>query len=208
MGQTVAILPPGVTHNGRPAPGAVGFTKRVLYLEESFLPLSLIGAAVDQTNIDDRALRRTLAGFHQDLRVGADPLGAETALVMIADRIGSHLGATQAKPASPETGVAERLRSLLDEETTQPVTLTEAAKLLNRSKPHLIRSFTARYGVAPHAYVIGKRVEVARNLLLDGVPSSQAAVLAGFYDQSHFSRHFKRHTSVPPAEYATSRPRP
>jgi AraC-like ligand binding domain len=37
-GQTVTILPPGVAHDGRPAPGARGFRKRELYLDGSFFP--------------------------------------------------------------------------------------------------------------------------------------------------------------------------
>lgn len=207
VGQTVAILPPGVTHNGRPAPGAAGFTKRVLYLKQEFLPASLIGAAVDRTNIDDPPLRQALAAFHQELRATPDPLAAETSLTMIADRIAGHLDTTSVQPAKPEPGVARQLRALLDEGTQHEVTLTEAALRLNRSKPHLIRSFTAAYGIAPHAYIIAKRVEAARKLLLDGVPASVAAVRAGFYDQAHLSRHFKRHTSVPPSTYASSRPR-
>lgn len=205
-GQTVAILPPGVTHDGRPASGAPGFTKRVLYLDESFLPQSLIGAAVDQTNIDDPALRQALATFHQELPHPIDPLRAETSLAMIAERLTLHLAAKPASQPRSEAGIAQQLRALLDATTHRSITLTEAATQLNRSKPHLIRSFTASYGLAPHAYVVGKRVEAARKLLLEGVPPSEAAVSAGFYDQSHLTRHFKRHISVPPAQYATSGP--
>ncbi|HEV7760971.1 MAG TPA: AraC family ligand binding domain-containing protein, partial [Acidimicrobiales bacterium] len=44
--QTVAVLPPGVIHDGQAAPGTVGFRKRNLYLDAGFLPAGLIGAAV------------------------------------------------------------------------------------------------------------------------------------------------------------------
>ncbi len=50
-GQAVTILPPGVAHDGRPAPGASGFRKRELYLEPAFLRAELTGAAVDHTVI-------------------------------------------------------------------------------------------------------------------------------------------------------------
>ena len=202
--QTVAILPPNVTHDGGPARGVAGFTKRVLYLDPAFLPTSLIGPAVDQTNIDDPALRRALVSFHDQLVDGPDPFRAESALALIADRLTRHLAADNASPVAPERGIARRLRELLDADAQQPITLTEAAARLGRSKPHLIRSFTAAYGLAPHAYLIGKRVEAARKLLLDGVGAAEAAVAAGFYDQAHLTRHFKRHTSVPPATYAAS----
>ena len=115
--ETVAILPPGVTHNGKPAPGAKGFAKRVLYLDESVLPVDLIGAAVDRTNIKDARLRRSLAALHDDLVVGADPFAASSALAMIAERITLRLQTRPDPVAGVEQGVAEMLRRMLDEPT-------------------------------------------------------------------------------------------
>ncbi|MGH1488003.1 MAG: AraC family transcriptional regulator [Acidimicrobiales bacterium] len=202
--ETVAILPPGVTHNGKPAPGAKGFAKRVLYLDESVLPVDLIGAAVDRTNIKDSHLRSSLAALHDDLVVGADPFAASSALAMIAERITQRLKTRPDPVAGAEQGVAEMLRLMLDEPMAARLALDDAARILGRSKAHLIRSFTARYGVAPHAYLIGKRIEAARKLLLEGVQAAEVAAVVGFYDQSHFTRHFKRHTAVSPAAYAAS----
>jgi AraC-like DNA-binding protein len=82
------------------------------------------------------------------------------------------------------------------------VSLAWASATLDRSVPHLVRSFTRQFGLSPHAYVIGRRVEVARRLLLAGNAPADVATAAGFYDQAHFTRHFKRHTSVTPAEFA------
>ncbi len=62
---------------------------------------------------------------------------------------------------------------------------------------------SAAHGIAPHAYVIAKRVEEARKLLLDGLAPAEVAATVGFYDQSHLTRHFKRHTSTPPATFAS-----
>lgn len=204
LGQTIAILPPGVTHNGKPARGAKGFAKRVLYLDSSVLPVELVGAAVDRTNIDDPELRRRLSALHDELRVGADPFAASSAVALIAERITQRL-TTRSDPVDDvEPGVAHQLRLMLDEAIGAPVTLDAAATSLGRSKAHIVRSFTAAYGVAPHAYVIGKRVEAARKLLLQGVRPAAVATAVGFYDQSHLTRHFKRHTSVPPATFAAS----
>ena len=203
FGQTVAILPPGVTHNGQPAPGAPGFTKRVLYLDEDVLPIELVGAAVDQTNIDDPALRTGLVTLHEQL-VGGDSFHAQSCLALVTDRISDHLSRRDPNPQAPEPGIARRLRTLLDEADVDPVTLAEAATRLDRTKAHLVRSFTAAYGIAPHAYLIARRVEAARKLLLGGVRPADAAVAAGFYDQSHLARHFKRHTSVAPGAFQDS----
>lgn len=106
VGETVAILPPGVSHNGKPAPGAKGFVKRVLYLKESVLPTELVGAAVDRTNIEDRELRRSIAALHEGLWIGADPFAVSSSVALIAERIEQRLAgrpehATDARSAAP-----------------------------------------------------------------------------------------------------------
>jgi AraC-like DNA-binding protein len=53
----------------------------------------------------------------------------------------------------------------------------------------------------PHRYLIGRRIEAARNLLLSGAPLAETAVRAGFYDQAHLARHFRRYLGVSPSRY-------
>jgi AraC-like DNA-binding protein len=200
-GQTVTLLPPGVPHDGRPAPGAGGFRKRELYLDDGFLPAALTGAAVDHTSISDPPLRAALSRLHDDLLPGGEPLAAEARLALIGERIAAHLTSGTHLAAGPEPGIAERLRELLD---AGQASLAEAAAALDRSVPHLVRSFTRRYGLSPHAYVIGRRIDAARRLLLQGARPAEVAAAVGFYDQAHLTRQFKRHTSTTPARYARS----
>ncbi|ANW22642.1 AraC family transcriptional regulator (plasmid) [Streptomyces clavuligerus] len=47
-------------------------------------------------------------------------------------------------------------------------------------------------------------MDLARPLLLDGMPPHLVAVTAGFYDQAHLGRHFKRLLGVAPGQYARS----
>ena len=82
--------------------------------------------------------------------------------------------------------------------------LAEAGTLLHASPSQLVRSFTATFGIAPHRYVVGRRIDAARHLLLDGVPLARAAVDAGFHDQAHMTRHFRRHVGVTPGRYVAS----
>jgi AraC-like DNA-binding protein len=204
--RTVTILPPGIIHDGRPAPGAQGFRKRELYLRSDFLPAELVGAAVDHTSMTDAQMRAAIVGIHRSLAGGEDPLDAEGRLAMVAERIVTRLTASRRPTRKPEKSIAGQLRELLDEHIVHPVSLEGAAAALERSVPHLVRSFTRQFGVSPHAYVIGRRIEAARHALLRGVRPADVAVSVGFYDQAHFTRHFKRHTSVTPAKFAHSHP--
>lgn len=100
--------------------------------------------------------------------------------------------------------LAASLRDLLDDRSSEPPTLAEAAVLLHASASQLVRCFTGTFGIAPHRYVVGRRIDAARRLLLDGVPPARAAVEAGFHDQAHLTRHFRRHVGVTPGRYVSS----
>ncbi|MFJ9589281.1 AraC family transcriptional regulator [Streptomyces acidicola] len=213
---TVTLLPPHVPHNGEPVTEA-GFRKRVLYLEPGALDASLIGAAVDGPDLRDPLLRRRVGQLHAALARPGDELEAESRLVLVRERLRLHL-----RPPTghdPRTGhgphphglhlgdrsdrsLARRLRELLDERTAQGVTLGEAAALVHAHPAHLVRAFSTAFGIAPHQYLMSRRVEHARRLLLAGQPPGEVAALSGFYDQAHLTRHFKRLVGVPPGRYA------
>ncbi|MEU4887781.1 AraC family transcriptional regulator [Streptomyces xinghaiensis] len=132
-----------------------------------------------------------------------DELEAESRLALVADRLRGHLRPRlAAHPPNAGRGVVHTLRELLDERLTDGVSLGEAAKLLHAHPTHLVRAFTAAFGIAPHQYLTARRVERARRLLLDGRPPAEAATASGFYDQPHLTRHFKRILGTTPGRYA------
>ncbi|MDG4831237.1 AraC family transcriptional regulator [Solwaraspora sp. WMMD1047] len=203
VGQTVSVLPPGVVHNGYPAERFGYFRKRNLYLDPDFLSLDLVGRAVDASTFQDARLRAAISALHDRL-AAPDPLDVEARLALIAGRLRRRLQRRPPAAREPEPAIADQLRQYLDGHVGDSVTLREAAESLHRSVPHLVRSFTKRYAISPHAYVVAKRVEAARTLLLRGMPAAQVASEVGFHDQAHLTRHFKRHVSITPARYAAS----
>jgi AraC-like DNA-binding protein len=96
----------------------------------------------------------------------------------------------------------QRARAYLHEHFNESVSLDELSAIAGLSPFHLVRSFTRRFGLPPHAYQIHVRVERARALLTTGMPPVQVASSVGFADQSHFTRHFRRINNVTPANYA------
>lgn len=48
-----------------------------------------------------------------------------------------------------------------------------------------------------------RRLELARRMIAEGEPLAQIAVAAGFSDQSHFNRQFKKAFGIPPGRWAT-----
>ncbi len=109
------------------------------------------------------------------------------------------------EPHSPAHGVRHpviRARDHLRRRFQETVTLDELAEVARLSRYHLLRSFAAHVGVPPHVYQIRLRIERAMALLRSGLPASTVAGLAGFADQSHLTRHFRRLLGVTPAKYA------
>lgn len=199
---TVSLLPPQVPHNGSPTTSH-GFRKRVLYLDMTQLDETFIGPAVDGPDLTDPVLRRRVGQLHEVLANRGDEFEAESRLALIGERLREHL---RPKPAAggagPDRGIAQSLRDLLDERLLEGIALEEAARLVHAHPTHLVRAFSGAFGIAPHQYVMSRRVDLARRLLLDGQPPGAVATATGFYDQSHLTRHFKRIVGIAPGRYA------
>jgi AraC-like DNA-binding protein len=91
--------------------------------------------------------------------------------------------------------------SHLEDNFLHPANLRDIAGGLNKSQFQLIRSFRRELHTTPHAYLIGLRIARAIQLLQRGETIAQAAAAAGFSDQSHLTRHFKRWTGTTPGAY-------
>ena len=195
---TVLLLPPHIAHTGR-AGGAQGLRKRVLYLDADVVDTALAGRVVAEPTLADDLLPTRLDRLHRVLDDPGGGLEAESRLALIADRIARRLG-SPAPPGPP--GLAGALRDLLDTRLADGVTLREAGALLHADPAHLVRSFGREFGLPPHRYLVGRRVEAARRRLLDGEPVADVAVAVGFHDQSHLHRHFTRLVGTTPRRFA------
>jgi AraC-like DNA-binding protein len=202
-GTRVTILPPHVVHDGRAATGA-GFRKKVLYLGSDVLGETLIGRAVDDPGIEDPALARELRALHRVLEDPDETLAAETALTGVGHRLRWHLGERDDPVDRPDDEVASELRDLLDEHLVEGMTLADAGRVIHASPAQLVRCFSRTFGIAPHRYLLARRIDSARRRLLEGEPVAQVATGVGFHDQAHLTRHFKRHVGTTPASYASA----
>jgi AraC-like DNA-binding protein len=195
---TVLLLPPHIAHTGRAAT-AHGFRKRVLYLESDVVDTPLAGRVVDEPTLLDDLLHRRLDQLHRSLDEPGGALEAESRLALITDRIARWFG--MPAPSGPPR-LAGELRDLLDARLVEGITLREAGRALHADPAHLVRSFGREFGLPPHRYLVGRRVEAARRRLLDGEPIADVATAVGFHDQSHLHRHFTRLLGVTPRKFA------
>lgn len=105
---------------------------------------------------------------------------------------------------SGDRKLVRRAKEFLSGDLSCKVTLEDMAGELGVSRYYLLRTFRKEVGVPPHVYRTGKRIELAKRLLRQGMPFAEAALETGFADQSHFSNKFRQFTGSTPAQYADS----
>jgi len=107
-----------------------------------------------------------------------------------------------AQKVGKEHHAVRLIRDYLETQYAEPVTLAQLASLAGLSPYHVVRVVRAELGLPPHAYLTQVRVMQAKKLLRLGMPIPQVALEAGFVDQSHLTRHFKRQVGVTPGQFA------
>lgn len=108
-------------------------------------------------------------------------------------------------PATSRSSAAiGRVLQHIEQHLGQPLALAELAELAGLSMWRFATVFRQQVGVSPHRYICRLRVERAQALIRDGMPAATAASEAGFYDQSHLSRHFKSIYGMTPGQYVTA----
>lgn len=117
-----------------------------------------------------------------------------------------HYSTRKLQSASDVQGLSTtRLRQATEyihEYAEQNPSLTEIAQQVSLSPYHFSRLFKLSTGLSPHQYLINCRITKAKQLLKTTALSiSEIAMQAGFTDQSHLARHFKRQFGVPPSQF-------
>lgn len=95
----------------------------------------------------------------------------------------------------------EALRAYIDDHVGRNITVAELARTSGYSANHFARLFKQAFGRTPHQYLIERRIERARRLLLDRSRSiAEVAIECGFATQAHLQTVFKRRLGLTPGE--------
>jgi transcriptional regulator GlxA family with amidase domain len=108
------------------------------------------------------------------------------------------------EPAPPSRGGlsparTHRIFEYINSNLDQNISLEALAEIAGLSTHHFARAFKQSVGLPPHCYVLQRRIEHAQHMLRNtDLPLSEIALSAGFSDQSHLARHFRRMTGMSP----------
>jgi AraC-like DNA-binding protein len=203
----VIVIHPDEPHDGH-AGVSSGFGYRMLYLDTALVQRALGGADappfVPEVVAQDPETASVLAEAFADFPTPLEPLAGDAVVARLADalaRRGDRTGARRPKQrASTRVEIA---RSFLAAECPRSITSAHLEAVTGLDRFTLAREFRAILGTSPHRYLVGRRLEHARALIMSGAALADAAAAAGFVDQSHLTRHFKARYGMTPGRWMT-----
>ncbi|WFP75396.1 AraC family transcriptional regulator [Mesorhizobium sp. WSM4906] len=96
---------------------------------------------------------------------------------------------------------ARQVQEFLNQNFSRKLSLAEMAAVCGLSPYHFVRAFSKTFGVPPHQYVLGLRLDFAEKLLVDRRMSiTDIADLSGFSSQSHFTTTMKKYRNTTPRQ--------
>lgn len=198
---------PGEVHDGAPLSDR-GRAWRILYFEPGLIRSAaadlFVGGDFEFNSpvLRDRRVAALFRSLYAAETGGAEPMCREELLLALIAAAGSQRGDRSNLPSAVAIPKAR-----IDDDPAAPATLGELASLAGLNRFQLLRGFLGAVGFTPHAYLVQRRLELARELIERGEPLAQAASASGFADQSHMTRAFASRYGLTPGQFARARNR-
>lgn len=184
-----------------------GWSLRTIYVDVGRLN-ALVGES-NQTHslagpiIRDRPLTSLFCHIHASSEAAGPSLEREEAYLAFVARLFERHTRSSSLPLPPgrEEPAIRLARNFLDGHLDQQVRLCEIARAARLPPFRLFRAFERATGMSPHGYQRQARVRYAADLIRLGHSLSDAALAAGFADQAHMTRSFRRSIGVTPGAY-------
>ena len=204
----MAISNPGDLHGCEPADDAP-WAHQTWYVDPALMA-ELAGAEVEEgvtlrsPRIRDRELADRLNAAHAQAREG-DLLDRQSAALEALRDLVAKYGSRPLEAVPTDAVEVERRMSVYDgvfgERLPDAIALLDLAQAAGVSRNQVIRDFKTHRGLTPGAYGRHLRLEAAKANLREGGELAEVSALAGFADQSHFTRVFRRACGVTPNRY-------
>jgi len=201
------VFNPGEPHSGRMA-GSPRWRYRSLYFAAAGMARVLALLEADRPRyftsnvIEHGRLVQDFLALHRVLGEAADPLLQQQLLVRCFTSLHGHgTDRPQGTKGNAAGALPARALDLMHQCHAQPLTLERIAAEAALPAYQLIEACKRATGLTPHAYLNQVRLRAALRALDAGRSLADAALAAGFYDQSALHRHFKRTFGMTPLQY-------
>ena len=198
------ILHPDETHDGG-AGTEDGFGYRIIYIDPSLVqealggkPLPFVAAPVVEASILSMAFASAVWAMDEPI----DDLARCEIACMIADTLVA-LSSSTGKNVQPlRLASLRRVRDMIAACPAEPHSAKEFERLSGLDRWTMARQFRSAFGTSPGNFRKMRQLDAVRRSVLQGASLAEASADAGFADQSHVSRHFKRALGLTPGRWA------
>ena len=150
----------------------------------------------------DQALFNGLTQLYATLHdPQADTLHKQSAAVEYFTLLQQTLAPAPTQPHAEPLQQLSRAADYIAEHCTEALRLEDICQAAELSPSYFIRTFKQHYGMTPHAYLLNRRIQRSQHWLRQGLDLAEIALAAGFADQAHFQRTFKRQLAATPGQY-------
>jgi AraC-like DNA-binding protein len=152
--------------------------------------------------VDDANFLRRYQILHEKLLTAEITIDEQSELTLLLNDL-SQLAGLDVKYQKQDkySAVAHKMRDYIHEYYMDNIQLDDLMTISGLSRFHLIKVYREKYGLPPHQYLNILRIEKAKQLLIKGMASTEVAYSVGYFDQSHFIKHFKKIVGVTPKAY-------
>ena len=198
----VVILHPDEVHDGKPI-SEEGFTYRCIEIQPQHIQKALGKKTlpfIDTGISSDARMQHVATQLLGSFDTPLEPFEYEEHIHALA-HVMHTISGNHPIQNTINTQAVELARTYIEDSLDQDISLDELEHVCGYRRRQLCRDFRSVTGTSPYRYLIMRRLDKARQLIIDGQPLSLVAVETNFSDQSHFNRHFKKAFGLTPKRW-------
>lgn len=201
------ILHPDEVHDGSAATD-IGASYRIVYIDPSLIQRAVGGRSlpfVPDPILNLTPEQRRILSQAWNMNEEIDAFAEADIITAAAKVLLTAAGMAESTVArSVPIAALQRVRDRLTADPTRPSRAEELERIAGLDRWTLAREFRAAFGTSPRRFRTMRQLDLARQSISRGTSLADAAFAAGFADQSHMSRMFKRAYGITPLSWAAS----
>ncbi len=170
--------------------------KRIFGQIDSFLPINLnkLENKIIYTEFIDVCKKILLTQNREDI--------SNTIEILMAKIFENNCDINIELNSDKPNNIIKKVEQYILNNIEEQLSLDDIADFLGYNKYYIIKIFKQHYGLTPHAFIVNHKINKAKEMIVESnnLTIADVANEVGFYDQSHFSKSFKKVFATNPSD--------
>ncbi|MBM0045868.1 helix-turn-helix transcriptional regulator [Anaerococcus sp. mt242] len=179
---------------------SLSFSK-VNRMKSNIEPINFFSANIEEDKIDASYFDEIYDEFHSD-QIFSKAMANSKAAIFIVELLRKFENQITVKHDRKVNRQVDYIKNYIDSNYAEDIKLEQLSAMAYMNKFHLISEFKQSYRVTPIEYLILKRIEISKNLLISTNHSmEEISSIVGFNSQSYFNQVFKKKVGQTPSQF-------